>query len=52
MEDHHKKDIISLNPESEYKIIVLGIPDIYLRNDLELINILKIKLTKYLNIEW
>lgn len=52
MEEHHKEDIIALNPESENKIIVLGIPDIYLRNDPELIKIFKTKLTKYLNIKW
>jgi len=42
----------ALNPESENKIIMLGITDIYLRNDPELIKILKTKLTKYLNIKW
>ena len=52
MEEHHKEDIIALHPESENKIIMLGIPDIYLRNDPELIKILKTKLTKYLNIKW
>jgi len=52
MEEHHKEDIIALNPESENKIIMLGITDIYLRNDPELIKILKTKLTKYLNIKW
>lgn len=52
MEEHHKEDILALNPESENKIIVFGIPDIYLRNDPELIKILKTNLTKYLNIKW
>ena len=51
MEDHHKRAILSICPEAESKIIVLNIPDIYMRNDPELIEILKMKLRKYLNIE-
>ena len=51
MEDHHKRAILSICPEAEGKIIVLNIPDIYMRNDPELIEILKMKLRKHLNIE-
>ncbi|RLI42050.1 phosphotyrosine protein phosphatase, partial [Candidatus Bathyarchaeota archaeon] len=51
MEDHHKRAILSICPEAERKIIVLNIPDIYMRNDPELIEILKMKLRKHLNIE-
>jgi len=31
---------------------VLNIPDIYLRNDPELISILKVKLAEFLKIDW
>jgi len=52
MENHHKNVILSISPEAEEKVIVLDIPDIYRRNDPELIEILKEKLTKHLKIEW
>lgn len=51
MERHHKEAIIYLNSESEDKITVLDIPDIYSRNDPELIGILKDKLSKLLLID-
>lgn len=52
MEQHHKETIIALKPEAENKITVLNIPDMYVRNDPELIKILKKKLARYLNINW
>ncbi|MCS7120894.1 MAG: phosphotyrosine protein phosphatase [Nitrososphaerota archaeon] len=52
MEEHHREIILSMNPAADRKIVVLGIPDIYQRNDPELINILKTKLAEHLNIEW
>ena len=49
MEQHHKNYIEKKFPVSKEKeIIVLNIPDIYYRNDPELINILKEKLKEYL----
>lgn len=48
MEVHHKKVITQISLEAEKKTIVLNIPDIYRRNDPELIKILKEKLSKYL----
>jgi predicted protein tyrosine phosphatase len=52
MEDYHKDAILTLKPEAKDKVIVLNIPDIYLRNDPELVRILRGKLTEYLKIEW
>jgi len=52
MEEHHKEAILDLRPEAENKTIVLFIPDIYRRNSPELIETLKTKLTKHLNINW
>jgi protein-tyrosine phosphatase len=52
MEDHHKEAILILKPEAEGKVIVLNIPDIYPKNDPELIEILKVKLSEYLKIRW
>ena len=52
MEKEHKAAILRLKPDVEKKIIVLGIPNNYLRNDLELVKTLKAKLSKHLNIRW
>lgn len=52
MENHHKGVLLSISPEAEDKIIVLDVPDIYRRNDPELLSMLKNKLTKHLKIEW
>ena len=47
MEPLHKKFLIVNFPESQEKIIVLDIPDVYFRDDPELINILKKKLEEF-----
>jgi len=52
MEEHHRDVILSICPEAEKKIIVLGIPDRYPRNNPELIRILKTKLSEHLGIDW
>jgi len=52
MEGHHKNVILSICPEAEGKVIVLDIPDVYRRNDPELVEILKKKLARHLKIEW
>ena len=51
MEDFHKEVITTLKPEAESKTIVLNIPDIYPRNDPELIKILKMRLKEFLKID-
>lgn len=52
MEDQHKEAILNLKPDAENKVVVLKIPDIYPRNDPELIKILKVKLSESLKIKW
>ena len=52
MENEHKAAILHLTPDVEKKIIVLDIPNNYLRNDPELVKTLKAKLSKHLNIKW
>jgi len=52
MEERHKEAVLTLKPEFEKKIIVLDIPDIYLRDDSKLVKLLKTKLSYYLNIKW
>lgn len=52
MEDFHKEVIMALKPDADKKIVVLNIPDIYSRNDPELISILKMKLAEFLKIDW
>jgi predicted protein tyrosine phosphatase len=48
MEGRHKEAMLRMSPTSDNKIIVLNVPDIYVRNDPELKRILKEKLSKYL----
>lgn len=52
MEDYHKEVIVSLKPEAENKTIVLNVPDIYPRNDPNLIKILKERISEHLGIVW
>jgi predicted protein tyrosine phosphatase len=47
MEEHHKEALKRIGPKAENKIIVLDIDDHYLKNDPELVKILKEKLSKY-----
>lgn len=47
MEEHHRQALKRIAPEAETKIIVLGIEDRYLKNDPELVKILKEKLSKH-----
>ncbi|MBS3081222.1 phosphotyrosine protein phosphatase [Candidatus Pacearchaeota archaeon] len=48
MEHIHKEFLLKNFPGAKKKIIVLDIPDMYLRNDPYLINLLKEKLKRYL----
>jgi len=52
MERYHEESLLYLSPEAEGKIVVLDIPDIYPRNNPQLVRILKDKLSTHLNIEW
>jgi predicted protein tyrosine phosphatase len=52
MEKEHKAAVLHLKPDVEKKIIVLDIPNNYLRNDPELVRTLRAKLSKHLNIKW
>ena len=52
MEKEHKAAILHLKPNVEKKIIVMGIPNNYLRNDPELVKTLKAKPSKHLNMKW
>ncbi len=51
MEERQREAILALKPEAGQKIAVPRIPDIYVRNDPELVEILKARLSKYLQIE-
>ena len=52
MEEKHREAILVLRPDAESKVVVLNIPDIYVRNDTELVQILKTRLSEHLHIEW
>lgn len=47
MEEDHKDAILRICPEAEDKIVVLGIPDRYLRDDPKLVQMLKDRLSPY-----
>lgn len=52
MEEHHREALTRIDPSAETKIIVLGIEDTYLRNDPELVKILKEKLSRHFGKIW
>jgi len=52
MEEKHKEAVLGTSPEAASKIVVLDIPDLYKRDDLELKQILKVKLSEYLKVKW
>ena len=48
MEEHHKTAIVKIDPSAKTKTVVLGIPDIYFRDQPELKMLLKQKLDNHL----
>ena len=52
MDEEQKKAVTALEPEAVSKVRVLNIPDIYTRNDPELVQMLKTRLSEYLKVEW
>jgi predicted protein tyrosine phosphatase len=48
MEENHKRRVLEINPDAAGKITVLGIEDVYYRNDPGLIKILRKKVTPYI----
>jgi len=52
MEDIHREAVLRIAPYAKDKVMVLGIPNLYNRNDPELIEILKEKLSRYLGVKW
>lgn len=52
MEKNHKDAILQISPEAKNKIVVLGIPDRYLKNDPELVEMLKDRLSPYFGRIW
>jgi predicted protein tyrosine phosphatase len=48
MEEHHKTAIVKIDPSAKTKTVVLGIPDIYFRDQPELKILLKQKLDNHL----
>jgi len=51
MERHHKEFLLDLSPMAKNKTVVLDIPDIYSRNDPELVRILKGRLSTHLTVK-
>ena len=52
MEEQHRAAILTLRPDAESKVAVLNIPDTYIRNDPELVQLLKTRLSEHLPIDW
>jgi len=48
MEEEHKEHVVEKRPEAAGKVVVLGIPDVYNRNDPVLRRVLAEKLKAYL----
>ena len=51
MERYHKEFLLDLSPMAKNKTVVLDIPDIYSRNDPELVRILKGRLSTHLTVK-
>jgi len=52
MEERHRMAVLAFNRQAGDKVIVLNVPDIYKRGDLELMETLKTKLSDFLGIVW
>ncbi len=49
MENHHREALLRIDPTSDQKIKVLDIGDRYLRDDPELVRLLREKLSRFIN---
>jgi len=47
MEEHHRRRLLAMSPESGSKVVVLGIPDVYQRGDARLVKVLKERLSQH-----
>ena len=52
MEKNHKDQLVALSPEAADKTIVLDVPDVYRRDEPELVNLLRGRLAQILGIRW
>lgn len=52
MEERHRDIVLSIDPDVEKNVVVLGIRDRYRRGDPDLKRLLKEKLTRYLGRAW
>ena len=52
MEDVHKEAVLRICPSAEKKTFVLGIPNLYVRGDPELVKLLKERISEYLDVDW
>ncbi|KYH42187.1 MAG: hypothetical protein AYL32_000380 [Candidatus Bathyarchaeota archaeon B26-2] len=52
MEEIHKTAILGISPSAKNKVFVLGIPNMYVRNDPELVKVLKERISQYLDVKW
>ncbi len=52
MELEHKEAILGICPGAEQKVVVLNVPNMFSKNDPELVKILKDRLSGYLKVDW
>jgi predicted protein tyrosine phosphatase len=52
MEEKHRDAVLKLSPRAADKVVILGIPDIYARDDPALVQLLKSKISEQLIVEW
>ncbi len=50
MEEWHREAVLALKPEADQRVVVLYIPDVYRRDDPELVGMLKARLSRYLQL--
>jgi predicted protein tyrosine phosphatase len=52
MEEIHRTAILRISPSAKSKVFVLGIPNLYVRDDPELVKVLKERISKHLDVDW
>ena len=52
MESRHRDQVMAISGDVLSKVVVLDVPDVYVRDDPELVALLKLRLAQHLGIRW
>ena len=52
MESRHRDQVSAISGDVLNKVVVLDVPDVYVRDDPELVALLKLRLAQHLGIRW